>query len=80
MKSDRLQIYAHLASSVKCSKGTLMRRAKIALLKHENTKLEETLFRLRIIVDSCMPTVKNNYEQECQKARDEMYLFIFIIL
>lgn len=72
VKSERLQIYEHLAPFVKCTKGTLMRRAKTVLLKHESTKLAETLYRLRIIVDEFMPLIKNNYDQECQKVRDEM--------
>ncbi|XP_063228248.1 ubinuclein-2 isoform X2 [Bacillus rossius redtenbacheri] len=69
--STRHNIYAHLSAHLPCTKDTLMKRAKKLYLEHQEVKIRKPLTKLKLAIDTAMPTVLESYTRACQNAMEE---------
>ncbi|XP_049937634.1 ubinuclein-1 isoform X1 [Schistocerca serialis cubense] len=67
----RHQVYSHLATSLPCTKETLMKRAKKLRLQAEEDKMKLPLRRLKNAIDKIMPIALEAFTKECQKLGAE---------
>ncbi|KAG5879230.1 hypothetical protein JTB14_006030 [Gonioctena quinquepunctata] len=72
-KSSRLRVYEHLSGFVVCRKETLIKRAKNLVFEDEEKRLKMLTAKLRDTINSVMPNLLSNYEQESQKVLQKKF-------
>ncbi|XP_066981872.1 ubinuclein-1 isoform X1 [Macrobrachium rosenbergii] len=64
----KTQIYNHLSQHLPCGTQTIVKRAKNLLTEKQESRIQEPLHRLKMAIDSVMPSMIEQHALECQKA------------
>ncbi|CAH1112842.1 unnamed protein product [Psylliodes chrysocephalus] len=73
LSKSRIKVYEHLTKYVNFTKDTLIRRARLLELEEGEKRLVQLNVRLKDTIDSVMPQLLANYEQESQKILQKKF-------